>query len=286
MRFPFINPRRQQAGKRGVKFLLRRLRLAALKPRLSRKRKTQLLYFVLGFCIIGVSFLCVGVSAMLFRAGEDRLFDGDHYMAVNIVAAEDIGRPLPLTVRLGLYELARKGTVGTARIPYRDELSEAAALMQAGSLWEAIVQGHLPKGETSFSFGNTPAELNARVQYRSVLRDFYAADSGAALSLWIVQVYADNARRETVCLSVLLDSRTGDPYYVEFAGFDAVSRDSVTAGLSALCGSFGVTDLDLSRADIHTGEDRATVTIRLTDEISIKKTCVFGKTCIFELVFA
>lgn len=251
----------------------------------GREEKKRVLYFLLGAGIIAISFLCVWVSSLLFRAQEASIYDGDHYIATNIISAEGIGRPLSLPARLDLYAQASRGTVGKARAPYRDELSETAAQAQAATLWESILRAHLVSGEQKFPFGDTPAALTAKAQTRQVLREFYAQDSGASLSLWIVQVYAENANGETVCLSVLLDSRTGDPYYVDFSGFSAVQAQTNLAGLSALCGSFGVTDPDLNAARVVESEAGATITLRLTEEISIQKTCKYGAYCIFELIF-
>ncbi|MCL2672083.1 MAG: hypothetical protein FWF10_08605 [Clostridiales bacterium] len=256
------------------------------RKRTDREQKKRALYFLLGAGIIAVSFLCVLVSTLLFAAQEEALFDGDHYIATNIISAEDVGRPLSLPARLDLYLQAQRGTVGKPRMPGRDELSEVAAQAQAGSLWEAILRAHVPEDAKTFPSGDTPLDLSTRAQTKQVLRDFYAPNSGASLSLWVVQVYAENRAGEQVCLSVLLDSRTGDPYYVEFAGFAAVSPQTKQAGLAAICGSFGVTYPDLTAAALtYETDSYASITLRLTDEISIRKSCYYGVECVFELVF-
>jgi len=248
----------------------------------DRGTRMRVVYIGVGLATLAVSFLCVYLSHLLFLSEEGRLFDRDKYIAVNIPSAGHVSSTLSLATRVDLY--AQTKTVGAAREPFPGEIARDEALEIVSAMWANKLAEHVPSGSRTMYSGDDPAVLTEQRRSQAILRDFYNDETGARLSLWNVQLYAISRAGETYTLSVLLDSRTGEPYYASFSLFENVNSDSIYSGITAFCEALGFADVALATATIKSFEDGITISLPLDENVMLQKHCYYGAEYVMELV--
>ncbi|MDD3400877.1 MAG: hypothetical protein PHT58_04515 [Eubacteriales bacterium] len=250
---------------------------------MKRSTKKRWVYFGIGTGTVALSFFCVLASSLLFRAGENSLYNRQNYEVVNIISSEGLGEPLSIETRLELFEQCQ--VEGDKREPLPKEINEDAAVDKALILWNEALLTHAD-GNGVMPSGDYVSDLIDRASVTVTLRDFYNQDSSAKLALWCVQVYCTSGTEdETYCLSTQLDSRTGEPYTLNCALFSNVLPDNNRKGIESFCNALGVTDVDVSGATIDWQEEGAIIRLTLPSGMVVSKSCRYGQEYTFTLFY-
>ena len=253
-----------------------------LVPDWGRETKKRITYIGVGFAMLCLSFLCVYLSHLLFTAEQGRLFDRDTYIAVNIPSAEHLEQTLSLATRVDLFSQTK--AVGASREASPGEISSERAIEIAAEMWDSMLDEHAHNVGNVMYSGDNPAALTEQRRSQIMLRDFYNEETGARLSLWCAQLYAISAKGETYTLSTMLDSRTGEPYYVSFSLFDNVNSNSIYSGINGMCEALGYHNVALANATTRPFEGGITITIPLDEFVMLQKHCYYDSEYAIELV--
>ncbi|MDO4565349.1 MAG: hypothetical protein Q4C04_07035 [Clostridia bacterium] len=247
--------------------------------KMSRNTKKLWVYLSIGVGTVALAFFCVFLSLLLYRSAEDSLYNQEHYSAINIVSIGTIGEPLELSTRLGIFDECE--VEGDERLPLPAEITEAAAVAIARSLWNEILLQHADS-EGILPSGDLVSDLLSKTRVTAVLRDFYNLTSEVKLALWSVQVYCDSAVEDaTYCLSIQLDSLTGEPYTISCALFSNILPENNQDGIEAFCTAIGM-DADASGATVEDRENGTILRLTLSNGMIVQKTCYFGEQ--FEII--
>lgn len=244
-----------------------------LKFKLKRSTRTRWVYLSVGIVTVALAFLCVLFSSLLFDAAEEALYNDEHYTAINIVSSGTIGEPLEYSTRLELFDQCEIEGDSRLALPAEITMEEAEAI--AYELWQqALLELSSEGGE--LASGDLVSDLLNRGKVTAVLRDFYNRTSEAKLAMWCVQVYCDSsAESETYCLSLQLDSRTGEPYSLSMAAFSNVLSEHNSTGIESFCSAIGA-DVDATGATVENRDDGAVLRITLSNGMVVQKTCYYG----------
>lgn len=249
--------------------------------KLTRKAVSRLVYVIMVLAVVGLSFLMVWISVLIFDAREDKMMDTEVYRAVNIVSAQNVGKPLSLAVRVQLFNGCE--VEGEPRKKLPDELSEADAVSSALDLWYAILYSY-SAGQSTLASGDSVSRLWENTKTTAVLRDYSNAETGAHYSLWCIQAYCDSESGQTYCMSVLLDSRTGDPMYLSCALFENINEVTYQCGIFALLTALGYgEEQNISWSDVNSGRE---LTVDLGNGLKLVKTSEYGSQFIMHLVYS
>lgn len=235
----------------------------------TRREKIQNVYLGIGLGTVGAALLCVGLSWILLGARRSSFFNNPGYRPLQVEQESTLGAPLSLATRLDLF--AQCEIEGPKRLPLPEELSKKEILQKTRELWEQ----HL--GElVDLSGQDALNKIVSASKASAVLRDFYNESTGARLSLWCTQVWYDTGS-VTLCLSLQLDSRTGEPLYLS-AAFYSSKGDAPTAGMEIFAKALGyeLTEEMLSQLSTATTETGYTATLPLGDGLKLEKTCENG----------
>lgn len=249
------------------------------KRRISRKGKSRLVYIGLTLGVVTLAFLCVWLSALLFKSEENALMDVDHYVAVDIISSESVGDPLSLATRVALFSTCDEEGNGRAVLP--DEIDEETALEQGRILWNAFLYASCG-GRSTLPSGESYLDMIEYADCGAILRDFTNSETGARYALWCVQYWCDSAAGETYCLSVQFDSRTGEPLYLSCALFANINEDTRLAGMDTVAAQLGYS-VDPALAEITENAAGCVVSLPLGDTLLLQKTCIYGSQFLFEL---
>lgn len=255
--------------------------MSARKP-ISRRTKSVLVYAGIAIATAAVAVLCVVVSGLVFEAEEAALYDREAYVSVSLSGAESIGEPLSLPTRLDLFH--RCDTEGDERLPLPEELTRKEAAAIGTELWTAVIRAYA-QGQSALPSGDDADRLISTAKTTAVLRDFYNNTTKAKIAIWCVQVYGTSVENETYCLSLLLDSLTGQPLSGSAALFDNVREDNATADIEAFVAALGF-ETEAALAAMHTKgtEYGILVTVPLSDELTLYKACYLDTQTIYTLM--
>lgn len=196
----------------------------------SRREKTIHVYAGIGLGTVTAALLCVGLNWLLLGARRNGFFNNPGYRPLVVESQEELGSPLSLATRLDLFSQCE--IEGPERLPLPEELSKSEIVLIARELWEQYL--------VEMVVGNDEEALNRIVtssRASAVLRDFYNESTGARLSLWCTQVWYETGT-VTRCLSLQLDSRTGEPLYLSVA-FYSDGDGEITLGMEAFARALG-----------------------------------------------
>ena len=247
---------------------------------MNRRSRTLIVYTGIALGTVAAAFLCVWISQMLFRVRENSLYVREDYLTAVISGTEDIGTPLSLETRLDLYK--RCQLEGEARLPLPDELTQKEALDIGTGLWTSMVRAYAPGG-SELPSGDDADRLIGLAKTTAVLRDFYNEESNAKLAVWCVQVYALSVENETYCLSLVLDSLTGQPLSATGAFFGNIREDNAASDLEAYVKLLGYDIAVLSNMKSEPTEYGVLVTVPLNERITLKKHCYLETQALYTL---
>lgn len=230
----------------------------------SRREKTIHVYAGIGLGTVTAALLCVGLNWILLGARRNSFFNNPGYRPLVVEAQETLGAPLSLTSRLDLF--AQCEIEGPERLPLPEELSKSEIVLIARELWEQYLM--------EMVVGNDEEALNRIVsnsRASAVLRDFYNESTGARLSLWCTQVWYETGS-VTQCLSLQLDSRTGEPLYLSAAFYSDGEGEPVT-GMVPYARALGyeLTEEMLKQARVTHTDTGYTATLPLGDGLVLEK---------------
>lgn len=237
-------------------------------PAPSRRERVIHMYLGIGLGTVAAALLCVGISWILLGVRRSSFFNRPGYRTLEVERQETLGTPLSLSTRLDLF--AQCEIEGPERLPLPEELSKKDVLLKTRELWEQYLGELYPDGSEDLS------KIVAASKATALLRDFYNESTGARLSLWCAQVWYDTGT-VTQCLSLQLDSRTGEPLYLSAAFFDA-QGDDPAAGVSLFAKALGYAlgEKELGAIKVENGGQGYTATLPLGDGLMIEKVCEKG----------
>ncbi len=255
--------------------------MTAAKKTVSRRTKSLVVYTGIAIATAAVAVLCVLVSRLAFEAEETALYGREAYMSVSLAGAENIGEPLSLAARLDLFH--RCESEGDERLPLPEELTRKEATAIGTELWAAIIRAYA-QGQSALPSGDDVDRLISTAKTTAILRDFINNTTNAKLAVWCVQVYCTSVENETYCLSLLLDSLTGQPLSGSAALFDNVREDNAAVDMEAYAAALGF-DWEAPSAAVQTTatEYGVLVTVPLTDTITLRKACYLETQTIYTL---
>ena len=214
---------------------MKKIRLFADRDRVTR---TRIAYIALTAGTVAIALLLVLLNRWIFRLTESSLYDDPKYEAVSIISANGIGAPLTLETRVALY--LRCERQGEERAVMPGEMGETEITSRLRELWEDTLRTHAPSGR--LLSGESVDSVLKKSRYTLTLRDFYNDESGAKLAIWCGQAYYSADGGRMYCLSVLFDSRTGEPYSLSCALYENVSDGQHKAALGPFLTACGYAD--------------------------------------------
>lgn len=247
---------------------------------MKRKTRTRIAYIGVVLGTVAAAFLCVLISRLLLDGEKRSLYNKPSYESMTIDSVSSIGAPLSLKTRLDLYGLCE--TEGEQRLPLPEELTESSARKIILTLWESTIT-ELSGTDSLLVTGDSLSSLLSGVSVSAVLRDFTNEESGSRMSFWCVQAWFDSVSGETLCLSSLLDSRTGEPFYTAGAFFSAVNENTRHSGLVAQAQALGYSLNSAQGAVTEDSGESYTVTLSLGDGLYLLKTGYPGSQYTIEL---
>lgn len=236
------------------------------RPAPNRRERVIHMYLGIGLGTVAAALLCVGISWILLGLRRSSFFNRPGYRTLEVERQETLGTPLSLSTRLDLF--AQCEIEGPERLPLPEELSKKDVLLKTRELWEQYLGELYPEEDLS--------KIVAASKATALLRDFYNESTGARLSLWCAQVWYDTGT-VTQCLSLQLDSRTGEPLYLSAAFFSA-EADDPAAGVSLFAKALGyeLGERELDAMEVETNEQGYTAILPLGDGLMIEKVCQKG----------
>lgn len=230
----------------------------------SRRERVIHVYAGIGLGTVAAALLCVGLNWIFLSARRSSFFNTPGYRPLVVEEQEELGAPLSLTTRLDLF--AQCEIEGPERLPLPEELSKKEILVATRELWEQYLM--------EMVVGNDEEALNRIVsdsRASAVLRDFYNESTGARLSLWCAQVWYES-KTVTRCLSLQMDSRTGEPLYLS-AAFYNDGEGETTVGMAAFARALGyeLTEEMLSNMTVTATETGYIALLPLGDGLTIEK---------------
>lgn len=231
----------------------------------TRQEKVRLVYAGIALGIAGLALSCVLINKFILNARRSTFLNSPGYRPLIVENNRELGAPLSLPTRLDL--LRQCEIEGPERLPLPEELSKKQILLKTRTLWEQLIREASP--------GATEEELTAFFsvsKVSAVLRDFYNENTGARLALWCTQVWYETPQN-TICLSLQLDSRVGDPLTLN-AVFYSAGTDDPLLGIQAYGQALGytLTEEDLSLAISAVQEDGSTLlTLSLDEDLVLEK---------------
>lgn len=235
----------------------------------SRRERVIHVYAGIGLSTVLAALLCVGINWVVLAARRNSFFNNPGYRPLVIEEEGELGAPLSLATRLDLFEQCE--IEGPERLPLPEELSKKDVLLVARELWEQYL--------TEMVVGDDGDALNRIVsdsRATAVLRDFYNESTGARLSLWCTQIWYE-AKLVTRCLSVQLDSRTGEPLYLS-AAFYNDGDGEITLGMDAFARALGyeLTEEMVEGVTVTPTDTGYVALLPLGDGLMLEKTCEQG----------
>lgn len=236
------------------------------RPAPNRRERVIHMYLGIGLGTVAAALLCVGISWILLGLRRSSFFNRPGYRTLEVERQETLGTPLSLSTRLDLF--AQCEIEGPERLPLPEELSKKDVLLKTRELWEQYLGELYPEEDLS--------KIVAASKAAALLRDFYNESTGARLSLWCAQVWYDTGT-VTQCLSLQLDSRTGEPLYLSAAFFSA-EADDPAAGVSLFARALGyeLGERELNAMEVKSNEQGYTAILPLGDGLMIEKVCQKG----------
>lgn len=236
------------------------------RPAPNRRERVIHMYLGIGLGTVAAALLCVGISWILLGLRRSSFFNRPGYRTLEVERQETLGTPLSLSTRLDLF--AQCEIEGPERLPLPEELSKKDVLLKTRELWEQYLGELYPEEDLS--------KIVAASKATALLRDFYNESTGARLSLWCAQVWYDTGT-VTQCLSLQLDSRTGEPLYLSAAFFSA-EADDPAAGVSLFARALGyeLGERELDAMEVESNEQGYTAILPLGDGLMIEKVCQKG----------
>lgn len=230
----------------------------------SRREKTIHVYAGIGLGTVTAALLCVGLNWLSLGARRNSFFNTPGYRPLVVESQEELGSPLSLTTRLDLFSQCE--IEGPERLPLPEELSKSEIVLVARELWEQYLM--------EMVVGNDEEALNrivANSRASAVLRDFYNESTGARLSLWCTQVWYETGSM-TRCLSLQLDSRTGEPLYLSVA-FYSDGEGEFAVGMVPYARALGyeLTEEMLKQVRVTHTDTGYTATLPLGDGLVLEK---------------
>lgn len=230
----------------------------------SRRERVIHVYAGIGLSTVLAALLCVGINWITLSARKNSFFNNPGYRPLVIEEQEELGSPLSLATRLNLF--AQCEIEGAERLPLPEELSKKEVLLAARELWEQYL--------AEMVVGNDEEALNRIVsgsRASAVLRDFYNESTGARLSLWCTQVWYETGNM-TRCLSLQLDSRTGEPLYLS-AAFYSDGEGEFAVGMVPYARALGyeLTEEMLGQVQVTHTDTGYTATLPLGDGLVLEK---------------
>lgn len=232
----------------------------------SRRERVIHMYLGIGLGTVCAALLCVGISWILLGLRRSSFFNRPGCRTLEVERQETLGTPLSLSTRLDLF--AQCEIEGPERLPLPEEMSKKDVLLKTRELWEQYLGELYPEEDLS--------KIVAASKATALLRDFYNESTGARLSLWCAQVWYDTGT-VTQCLSLQLDSRTGEPLYLSAAFFNAAADDPA-AGVSLFAKALGyeLEEKELNAIQVETDGQGYTAILPLGDGLMIEKVCEKG----------
>lgn len=229
----------------------------------TRQEKVRLVYAGIALGIAGLALTCVLISKLILDTRRSTFLNHPGYRPLIVENNRELGAPLSLPTRL---DLLRQGEIeGPERLPLPEELNKKQILLKTRTLWEQLIRETAPDAsEEDLTAFFSASKVSA------VLRDFYNETTGARLALWCTQVWYESPGN-TICLSLQLDSRVGDPLTLNAAFY---ITESPLFGIQAYAQALGytLTEEDLSHAVSAPQEDGSTLlTLSLDEALVLEK---------------
>ena len=229
----------------------------------TRQEKVRLVYAGIALGIAGLALTCVLISKLILDTRRSTFLNNPGYRPLIVENNRELGTPLSLPTRLDL--LRQCEIEGPERLPLPEELNKKQILLKTRTLWEQLIRETAPDAsEEDLTAFFSASKVSA------VLRDFYNENTGARLALWCTQVWYESPGN-TICLSLQLDSRVGDPLTLNAAFY---TTESPLLGIQAYAQALGytLTEEDLSHAVSAPQEDGSTLlTLSLDESLVLEK---------------
>lgn len=229
----------------------------------TRQEKVRLVYAGIALGIAGLALTCVLISKLILDTRRSTFLNHPGYRPLIVENNRELGAPLSLPTRLDL--LRQCEIEGPERLPLPEELNKKQILLKTRTLWEQLIRETAPDAsEEDLTAFFSASKVSA------VLRDFYNETTGARLALWCTQVWYESPDN-TICLSLQLDSRVGDPLTLNAAFY---TTESPLFGIQAYAQALGytLTEEDLSHAVSAPQEDGSTLlTLSLDEALVLEK---------------
>lgn len=235
----------------------------------NRRERVIHVYAGIGLGTVLAALLCVGINRILLGVRRNGFFNAPGYRPLVMEEQETLGAPLSLKTRLDLF--AQCEIEGPERLPLPEELSKNDILLLTRELWEQYLE-EMVTGSDGEALNRIVSESRAS----AVLRDFYNETTGARLSLWCTQVWYET-ESVTRCLSLELDSRTGEPLYL-CAAFYGDGDGAAAMGMVPYARALGyeLTDEMLAGISVTSTDTGYVATLPLGDGVCIEKNSQTG----------
>lgn len=235
----------------------------------SRRERVIHVYAGIGLSTVLAALLCVGLNWAVLAARRNSFFNNPGYRPLVIEAQEELGAPLSLNTRLDLFEQCE--IEGPERLPLPEELSKKEVLLVARELWEQYLE-EMVVGDDEEALSKIVSQSRAT----AVLRDFYNESTGARLSLWCTQIWYET-KLVTRCLSLQLDSRTGEPLYLS-AAFYSDGDGEITLGMESFARALGyeLTEAMVEAVTVTPTDTGYVALLPLGDGLMLEKVCEQG----------